>query len=98
MTFAFANRGVPFASEVPFRLTFKGRQLSTHYRADFVCYDAVIVEIKALSTLSGAEAAQVLNYLRASKLRRGLLLNFGTGSLQYRRFVLDPGAGAAPSV
>ena len=90
MTFALAEQHIPFAIEVPFWLSFHGHRLRTSYRADFVCWDRIIVELKALGALSGAEVAQVLNYLKVSGLPVGLLLNFGTPSLQYRRFVLSP--------
>jgi len=56
--------------------------------ADFVCFDNIIVELKALSELTGDHEAQVLNYLKASKLKLGLLINFGTKSLQFKRLVL----------
>ncbi len=81
-------RGIPFRREVELPVFYKGQRLITAYRADFVCHDSVIVEVKALSELSGVEEAQVLNYLKAGGLEVGLLLNFGTSSLQYRRFVL----------
>lgn len=60
-----------------------------------MCRDAVLVEIKALDGLGPNEVAQVLNYLNATGLSRGLLLNFGTRSLQYRRFVWGPPTGGA---
>ncbi|MCB9434721.1 MAG: GxxExxY protein [Ardenticatenaceae bacterium] len=53
--------------------------------ADFVCFREIIVELKALSTISGKEKAQIINCLKASNLERGLLLNFGSESLQYER-------------
>ena len=59
------------------------------YQPDFVCYDQVIVEIKAISKLSGIEEAQLINYLKASGLKIGLLLNFGSKSLEHRRFVYN---------
>ena len=94
LAFAFAERGIPFAGEVPFRLQFDGRVLRTHYRADYVCYGSIIVELKALTALTGGEIAQTLNYLKASGLRRGLLLNFGRESLEYRRLVFTPPGSA----
>jgi GxxExxY protein len=97
LAFAFTDRGIPFAREVPFRLQFEGRVLKTHYRADYVCFGTVIVELKALSALTGGEIAQTLNYLKASGLMRGLLLNFGRESLEYRRLVLSPRNPSAAS-
>ena len=63
--------------------------LETVYQADFVCFDSVIVELKALQRLSGTEEAQVINYLKASNLHRALLVNFGTASLQHKRLVFN---------
>jgi len=81
------QRGVPYRREAELPIFYKGRQLATTYRADFVCHDAVIVEPKALSTLSGTEEAQILHYLKASGIKTGLLINFGSPSLEYKRFV-----------
>ncbi|MBI4480051.1 MAG: GxxExxY protein [Acidobacteria bacterium] len=82
-----AARGVPFRKEEQLPIFYKGQRLDTYYRADLICFDSVIVEIKALDRLSGVEEAQILNYLKATGKEVGLLLNFGTKSLQYRRFV-----------
>lgn len=79
--------GVPWQREVPVRIRFEGHWLRTAYRADFVCFNQVLVEVKALRKLSGTESSQVLNYLKASGLERALLLNFGAASLEYRRYV-----------
>jgi GxxExxY protein len=59
------------------RVTYKGETLRQCYRPDFVCYDTIIVEIKALSAIAGEHKAQVLNYLKASGHKLGLLVNFG---------------------
>jgi GxxExxY protein len=89
------NRKVPFRSEVELPIAYKANRLSTSYRADFVCFDSVIVELKALAALTGVEEAQVLDYLKATGLKIGLLLNFGTETLQYRRFVFSKSARSA---
>jgi GxxExxY protein len=83
-------RGVPHRREVDLPAYYKGQKLNTSYRADFLCYNSVIVELKALARLSGTEETQILNYLKASGHETGLLLNFGTRSLEYKRFVWSP--------
>ena len=80
-------RGVPFLREHPIPITYKGRLLGMPYRADFLCFDSVIVELKALSVLSGPDEAQVIHYLKATGRNRALLLNFGSPQLEYRRLV-----------
>ena len=91
------ERGVPFRREVNLPLEYRGRTLSTSYRVDFVCYDSVVVELKALNGLTRTEEAQVINYLKASGFQVGLLLNFGSGSMEYRRLVLSQSASSAKS-
>lgn len=88
-------QGIPFQRERDLQISYKGMRLSTLYRADFVCYAAVIVELKALARLSGTEESQILNYLRASGLEVGLLLNSGAASLEYKRFVFSKSAKSA---
>jgi GxxExxY protein len=78
---------IPFRPQVETPVFYKGRKLKAPYRADFVCYDTIIVELKALAKLGEIEWAQVLNYLKASTHERGLLINFGARSLAHRRFV-----------
>ena len=90
----FEVREIPFRREVELPVLYKGRRLNVAYRADFVCYDSVIVELKALSRLSGAEEAQIINYLKATGFDVGLVLNFGSASLDYRRFAHSPGKSA----
>lgn len=84
-------RGIPFMTEVAFPILYKGHRLPSLYRADFVCFESVIVEIKSLPVKTGLiEQGQMLKYLRTSGITVGLLLNFGLPSLEYRRFVLSP--------
>jgi GxxExxY protein len=84
----FVLRGIPFRRQVDLPITYKGDLLAVKYKPDFICYDAVIVELKALDRLSGREKAQVINYLKATRVERGLLLNFGTVRLEYERLIL----------
>ena len=86
----FNQRGIPFRREEQLPVFYKGQQLDTHYKADFICFSNIIVELKALSDLSNIERAQILNYLKATGHQRGLLINFGTTRLQYERFVWSP--------
>jgi GxxExxY protein len=84
-----SDRGIPFEREVALPMCYKGRRLQCSYRADFVCFGEVVVELKAITQLTGADEAQVINELKATGLHRGLLLNFGAPSLEYKRLVLD---------
>ena len=90
------RRGIPFDREVELPIYYKGTPLGSRYRADFLCFDAVLVELKALDRLTKKEEAQVIHYLVASRLSRGVLFNFGAPSLQFKRFV-GP-AYSSPSV
>ena len=83
------GRGIPFRTEVPFPVKYKEQPLLLNYRADLVCFESVVVEVKALTAIGPIEQAQTINYLRASNLPRGLILNFGARSLEYRRVVLS---------
>jgi GxxExxY protein len=82
-------REIPFQREVGLPICYKGKLLSCSYRADFVCYGEIIVELKAISSLGAIEDAQLLHYLKATGLKRGLLLNFGASSLEKKRLVSD---------
>jgi GxxExxY protein len=80
----FQDRQIPFLSEVPLPVRYKGKLLTCGYRADFICYDDFLVETKAITELTRADDAQLINELKAT----GLLLNFGAPSLQFKRLVL----------
>ncbi|HKI97456.1 MAG TPA: GxxExxY protein [bacterium] len=92
------GRAIPYSREPELPILYKGQRLRAHYRPDFICFDALIVELKALPRISGTEEAQVINYLKASRIPVGLLLNFGTRSLIYRRFIFSPSAESVESV
>jgi GxxExxY protein len=83
----FPLRQIPFEREVLFEIHYKGTLLNTRYRADFVCFGNIIVEFKAQSQLTSADEAQLINYLKATGFQRGLLINFGAPSLEYKRMV-----------
>jgi GxxExxY protein len=83
----FTYQEIPYKSQPPVRIKYKGEPLKKKYEPDFICYDEVIVEIKAMDKLSSNEHAQIINYLKASELKVGLLINFGSKSLEHKRFV-----------
>ncbi len=73
----FHNRGIPFVAQAELFLSYKGDRLMHTFRPDFVCYDQIIAEIKAVKDVTDEHRSQVINYLRASGFRLGLLINFG---------------------
>lgn len=85
----FIILNIPYEREKEFQIAYRGQPLKTFYKADFVCFGTVIVELKALQKLSGTEEAQAINYLKASGLNKALLLNFGANKLQHQRLVLN---------
>lgn len=85
----FQTRNIPYEREKALPVIYRGKPLKTFYKADFLCFGSIIVELKALDQLSGSEEAQVINYLKASGLHKALLINFGSKSLQHKRMVLN---------
>ena len=84
----FSKRGIPFEREKELKIYYDGQELKTTYRADFVCYGDIIVELKAVSELDDSHRSQVYNYLKATGFKLGLLYNFGhADGLQYERKV-----------
>ena len=92
----FTSQNVPFKPQPVVQIVYKGKPLDKTYQPDFVCFDEIIVEIKAISNLTGIEEAQIINYLKATgqstRLTVGLLINFGAKSLEYKRFVFTQAA------
>jgi GxxExxY protein len=84
----FRNKKIPFTREQEINIFYKGYKLKKHYYADFICFNKIILEIKAVEILSDEHKCQILNYLKATGYKLGILLNFGEKSLQYKRLVL----------
>ena len=83
------SAGIPFAREVTYEVAYKGVILPHHGQADFVIWNKILFEAKAAERLTDAHTKQVLNYLAASKLELGLLVNFGADSLEWKRVVFS---------
>ncbi len=84
----FAKRNIPFSREHRLEIHYKETLLEKKYYADFLCYDQIIVELKACSGLTDQHVSQALNYLSALKLKLALLVNFGTPRLQWKRVII----------
>ena len=84
----FKRQEINFAREREYKLAYKGVVLPHNYFADFVVLDKIILEAKAVESLTDSHVKQTLNYLAAAKLKLGLLVNFGEDSLTYKRVVL----------
>ncbi len=82
-------QGIPYKREVPITIEYKGKPLKKSYLADFICFDKIIIELKAINHLESVHESQVLNYLKATGLKLGLLVNFGEQSLKYKRIVKE---------
>lgn len=81
-------RGIPFEPQKELPISYKGRRLQKTYVADFIAFEKVIVEIKALDRLTSREESQLLNYLKATNLQVGMLINFGAANgLEWKRMV-----------
>ena len=84
----FLFQRINFEREKKLPIFYRGEKLNTYYQVDFLCFNSVLVELKALQSYSGTEESQVLNYLKASPQKKALLINFGKKSIEYKRFVL----------
>ena len=87
LALVFTARGIPYVKEQKLEIYYKDKTLSQYFIADFICNDKIIVELKAVRTLDKVHTAQVINYLNATDLELGLLVNFSESSLTYTRLV-----------
>lgn len=86
----FKKQNIPFKAQRELEISYDGKILKQKYKPDFICYDSVIVELKALSELASEHQAQLLNYLKATKMEVGILVNFGHHpKLEHKRMILS---------
>ena len=85
LAYEFREAGIPFIREAPLLIRYKGQPLSKEYIADFICFDKIIVELKAVSQITDVHKCQVKNYLKATGYELGILANFGNMSLETAR-------------
>ena len=86
----FAERAIPYNAQHKYTIEYKGKILESYYKPDFICFGSVVVELKALSRLGSIEESQLINYLKVTGHETGLLINFGSRSLEKRRFLWTP--------
>ena len=82
------SKKIPFVPQKQLAIYYRGQRLTKEYYADIVCYEKIIIELKAIDHLTTKVAAQILNYLKASRIKVGILINFGAPSLEWQRYVL----------
>ena len=87
LEYEFSIQHIPFSKQTKLRIRYNDIQLGKYYKADFVCYDFIILEIKATPMIYDSQKYQLLNYLKATGLEQGMLINFGEKSLNYKRLV-----------
>ena len=88
LEYELSDRKISFSSQIELKVKYKDRYLQKTYIADIIAYDKIIIELKALSNLSGKEEDQLINYLKATGFKVGLLINFGSpNKLEWKRFV-----------
>ena len=93
LMYELEDRNIPFQREVHLPIQYKNHTLEKHYQMDYVCYDNIIVELKATDTLTVEHRYQLFTYLRLTKKPFGLLINFGEKSLHIERYRYDPATG-----
>jgi GxxExxY protein len=94
----FSRRGIAFVREKRLVITYAGKPLRTPYDADFLCYDSIIIELKAVTDFISKHEAQTIHYLKATGCERGLLVNFGAPSLDYKRYVFTHPSRGSPQI
>jgi GxxExxY protein len=82
------TRGIPFVSQPQLDVYFKNQKLKKHYVPDFICYNKIVVEIKAMKHYTERDESQIFNSTRVAKFRLGVLFNFGAVSLEWKRFII----------
>lgn len=82
-----SKREIPYTPQKQLPIYYKGHRLKRSYVPDYTAFEKIVIKIKAISTLSSLEESQLLNYIKASNLKVGLLINFGANSLQWKRMV-----------
>ena len=80
-------QGIPYEAQAPLEIFYKNRKLQKIYVPDFICFDEIIVEIKAADNIIDVHIGQVLNYLKATGYKLGIIVNFGQESLTWKRIV-----------
>lgn len=88
LEYEFKMNNIPYEREKQYNINYKNIVLSRYYFSDFTVFGEIILELKAIQTLTSSETKQVLNYLAAYKNKIGLLVNFGEDSLKYKRLIL----------
>ncbi len=83
----FADNMIPYEAQEKINISYKGRTLNKEYIADFICFDEIIVEVKTIKKITVIEEAQLINYLKATKLPLGIIVNFGNPKLEWKRYV-----------
>lgn len=81
------NNKIKYEREKKLEVEYKGKKLTTYYKADFVCLNNIIIELKSIKQITNIEEAQIINYLKVTGFHKAVLLNFGSSSLQFKRYV-----------
>ena len=88
LEYEFDLNKIPYVSQPTLKIMYKQKILEKQYSADFIVFDCIILELKTLNAIEPVHSAQILNYLKATKLKLGILINFGNKSLEWKRIVL----------